>query len=163
MSCTKISLKVICEIIIFSNSDFCNNFRDYEWAGLAIFISLGQCHWFKHHHNHANSNLAIYSHETSQDKLSDSILLSSRCMASCSFLHAHFLWLRICLKKLVVKNSFIEKTDVVGTHWNCLLLKIKKKTIFQVTSPLSLPLLNIPNCQSVSTFLSLKCKLFIFA
>ena len=28
--------------------------------------------------------------------------------------------LSICLKKLMVKNSFIEKTYVVGTHWNCL-------------------------------------------
>ena len=24
-------------------------------------------------------------------------------------------------KKLMVKNSFIEKTYVVGTHWNCLI------------------------------------------
>ena len=30
-------------------------------------------------------------------------------------------WLRICLKKLMVKNTFIEKTYVVGTHWNCLI------------------------------------------
>ena len=26
----------------------------------------------------------------------------------------------LCAKKLMVKNSFIEKTNVVGTHWNCL-------------------------------------------
>ena len=31
--------------------------------------------------------------------------------------------------------------------------------IFQVSCPLSLPLLNIPNCQSVLNFLSLYCKL----
>ena len=55
MCCTKISLKVICEIVIFSNSDFCNNFRDYEWADLAMFISLGQCPWFEHHDNRATS------------------------------------------------------------------------------------------------------------
>ena len=45
----------------------------------------------------------------------------------------------------MVKNSFIEKTYVVGTHWNCLieaipfvymqhmLLKIRKKTILEFT------------------------------
>ena len=57
----------------------------------------------------------------------------------------------------MVKNSFIEKTYVVGTHWNCLikhmLLKIREENyleiyIFQVSCPLSLPLL-IPNCKSV--------------
>ena len=75
------------------------------------------------------------------------------------------------------KNSFIEKTYVVGTHWNCLykdiccrytlklphrgnsnvylqhmLLKIRKKIIleiyiFQVSCPLSLHILSIQNCQ----------------
>ena len=35
--------------------------------------------------------------------------------------------------------------------------------IFQVSWPLSLPLLNIPNCQSVLKFLSLYYKLFTFA
>ena len=35
--------------------------------------------------------------------------------------------------------------------------------IYQASCPLSLPLLNIPNCQSVLQFLSLYCKLFIFA
>ena len=33
----------------------------------------------------------------------------------------------------------------------------------EVSCPLSLPLLKIPNCQSVLKFLSLHCKLFIFA
>ena len=28
----KISLKVTCEKVKFSNCDFCNNFRDYEWS-----------------------------------------------------------------------------------------------------------------------------------
>ena len=45
-------------------------------------------------------------------------------------------------KKLMVKNSFIEKTNVVGTHWNRgnsdvylrhMLLKIRKKTIWKFT------------------------------
>ena len=35
--------------------------------------------------------------------------------------------------------------------------------VFQVSCPLSLPLLKIPNCQSVLKILSLYCKLFIFA
>ena len=35
--------------------------------------------------------------------------------------------------------------------------------IFKVSCPLSLPLFNIPNCKSVLKFLSLYCKLFIFA
>ena len=47
-------------------------------------------------------------------------------MKRCSFLHVLSLnkrkWLRICFKKkFIVKNSFIEKTYVVGTHWNCLI------------------------------------------
>ena len=62
-------------------------------------------------------------------------------------------------KKLVVKNSFIEKTYVVGTHRNCLIKAIPICTttyvtenkeenyleiyIFQVSCPLSLPLLPI--------------------
>ena len=35
--------------------------------------------------------------------------------------------------------------------------------VFQVSYPLSLPLLDIPNCQLVLKFLSFYCKLFIFA
>ena len=86
-------------------------------------------------YNQATSNLAIYSHETSQDiscqkhKI-DSLLLSSSCMTnymkSCSFLHAHFFELievveNLFKKKLMVKNSFIENTYVVGTHWDYLI------------------------------------------
>ena len=94
----------------------------------------------------------------------------------------------------MVKNSFIEKTYVVGTQWNCLIVPTiyvfsinefftirqfqcvpstyvtenKEENyleiyIFQVSCPLSLHLLNIPNCQSVLKFLSLYCKLSIFA
>ena len=72
----------------------------------------------------------------------------------------------------MVKNSFIEKTYVEGTHWNCLIeaipmctyniyvTEIKEENyleiyIVQVSSPFSLPLLNIPNCQSVLKYLSL--------
>ena len=59
----------------------------------------------------------------------------------------------------MVKNSFIEKTYAVGTHWNCLIEYLCVPTIyvteskeenyleiyiFQVSCPLSLPLLNIP-------------------
>ena len=47
-------------------------------------------------------------------------------------------------KKLMVKNSFIEKSYVVGTRWNCLIHvidaipmctnnKIRKKTILKFT------------------------------
>ena len=44
-------------------------------------------------------------------------------MKSCSFLHAHFFELMkvvqiLFKKKLMVKNAFIEKTYVVGTHLN---------------------------------------------
>ena len=64
-----------------------------------------------------------------------------------------------------MKHLFIEKTNVVGTHWNCLNETIpictyniyvteNKENYFeifayQVSCPFSLPLLNIPNCQSV--------------
>ena len=81
-------------------------------------------------------------------------------------------WLRIGLKKLMVKNLFIEKTYVVGTHWNCepttYVTENKEENylevyIFQVSCPLPIPLSNIPNCQSVLKFLSLYCNLFIFA
>ena len=65
-------------------------------------------------------------------------------------------------KKLMVKNSFIEKTYVVSIHWNCLKEAIlfqcvpttyatenKEENyleiyIFQISCPLSLPLLKIP-------------------
>ena len=77
----------------------------------------------------------------------------------------------------MVKNLFIEKTYVVGIHWNCLIESIPMCTyvtkdkeennlevyFFKVSCPLSLPCLNIPKCQSVLKFLSLYCKLFIFA
>ena len=76
----------------------------------------------------------------------------------------------------MVKNSFIEKTYVVGTHWNCPIQCVHtpfvtenkeanylEVYIFQVSCPLSLPLLNIPTCQSVLKFLSLYCTLFILA
>ena len=107
-------------------------------------------------------------------------------MEACSFLHAHFTDPtenvdNLFEKKLMVNSSFnrktyVEKTYVVGTHWNCLTVPTtyatenKKKTILkftfipsQVSSPLSLPLLNISNCQSVLKCLSLYCKLFMFA
>ena len=78
---------------------------------------------------------------------------------------------------LMLKNSFIEKIYVVGTHWNKRQFRCVPTThvtenkeenylesyIFQVSCPLSLPLLNIPNYQSVFIFLSLYFKLFIFA
>ena len=85
-------------------------------------------------------------------------------------------WLRICFKKLMVSKSFIEKTYVVSTHWNCLieviplctyniLLKIRKKTIWKFTFSKyhvhCLYLFKTPKL--VLKFLSLYCKLFIFA
>ena len=53
----------------------------------------------------------------------DSLLLSSRCMTNyikrCLFLHAYFFeFMKVVenlLKKHMVKNSFIEKTNAVGT------------------------------------------------
>ena len=46
-------------------------------------------------------------------------------MKSCSFLHAHFFELMKVVenlfKKPMVENSFIKKTYVVGTHWDCLI------------------------------------------
>ena len=78
------------------------------------------------------------------------------------------------LKKFMVKHSLIEKIYVVGKHWNCQCVPTTYVTenkeenylemkIFQVSCPLSLPLLNISNCQSVLKFLSIYCKFFIFA
>ena len=71
--------------------------------------------------------------------------MSSRCMTnymkSCSFLHAHFFELKKVVEKLFKKaygkNSFIEKTYVVGTHWNCLYVPTtyvtdKKKNYFEI-------------------------------
>ena len=62
-------------------------------------------------------------------------------MKSCSFLHAYLFELMKVVenlfKKLVMKNSFIEKTYVVGTHSNVylqhMILKIRKKTILKFT------------------------------
>ena len=60
------------------------------------------------YNNQTTSNLSIYSHETSQDKLpEDYLLLSSVCMTnymkSCSFLHAHFFELMIVVENLFKK------------------------------------------------------------
>ena len=33
----EISLKVICENVKFSNCDFCNNWRDYEWTYICTY------------------------------------------------------------------------------------------------------------------------------
>ena len=69
-------------------------------------------------------------------------------------------------------------TFVVSLHWNCLIerqfqgepttyvTENKEESYleiytFQASCPLSLPLLNIPNCQSVLKFLPLYYKLFI--
>ena len=66
-------------------------------------------------------------------------------------------------KKLMVKNSFIKKTYVVGTHWNCnvylqhMLPKTRKETVWKFTFSkyhvhclyLFNKCLNIPNCLSV--------------
>ena len=54
----------------------------------------------------------------------------------------------------MVKNSFIEKTYVLSTTYDT---ENKEENyleiyIFQVSCPLSLPLLNIPNCQSILKF-----------
>ena len=44
-------------------------------------------------------------------------------MKTCSFLHAHFTETMKVVenleKKFLVNSSFIEKTYVVGAHWNC--------------------------------------------
>ena len=87
-------------------------------------------------------------------------------------------WLRICLKKLMVTVSFIEKTYVVGIYWNSLKEAIAVCTYnicywekdnyldiytCQVPCTLFLPLLNLPICQSELKYLWLYCKLFILA
>ena len=75
----------------------------------------------------------------------------------------------------MANSSFIKKTYVVGTHWNCLYRQFQRVSttyvteskeenfleiyIFQVSCTLSLPLLNISNCQSVLKYLSLYDKL----
>ena len=77
------------------------------------------------------------------DKLHEKLFIST-----CSFLWINESGWEFFWKKLMVKNSFIEKTYVAGTHWNCLieaipmctysnvylqhmLLKIRKKTIWK--------------------------------
>ena len=85
-------------------------------------------------------------------------------------------WLKIYLKKLMMKNSFIELSYVVGAHWNCLNEAIPMCTniicywnlgnlfeiyIYQESCPSSLRHLNISNCQSVLKNLLLNGKLFI--
>ena len=77
----------------------------------------------------------------------------------------------------MVKNSF-EKTYAVESYmlierqFQCVpttyVTENKEEIylevyIFEVPCPLSLPFLNIPNCQLVLTILSLYCKLFICA
>ena len=78
----------------------------------------------------------------------------------------------------MAKNSFYEKTYVKITHWIASMRQFQyvpttyvtenqeenylEIFIFQVSCPLSLPLLNISNCQSVLEYLSLYCKLFMF-
>ena len=74
-------------------------------------------------------------------------------MKSCSFLHVCFFEAEnLFKKKLMVKNSFIEKTYVVGTNWNYVTKNKEENSLeiytFQVSCPF-LPLLNIINCQSV--------------
>ena len=72
-------------------------------------------------------------------------------------------------KKLMVKNSIIEKTYVVGTHWNCLyecettayVTENKEDNYLEIYISkyhvhCPFPLLNNPNCQSVLKFLSLR-------
>ena len=80
-------------------------------------------------YNHATTNLAIYSNEISQDKLSEalhrqSIILTqvhdklhdNLFISTCS-LHWNDASGRESVKKPMVKNSFIEKTYVLGTQW----------------------------------------------
>ena len=105
-------------------------------------------------------------------------------MKTCSFQHADFtesMKVIECLfkKEIAVKTSFTEKTFVIGAHWNCLfggnsnvnlqqyVAENKENYLeiysYQESCPLSLALLNNPNCQLVLRYLSLYCKLFIFA
>ena len=57
----------------------------------------------------------LLQHYQVHDKLHEKLFIST-----CSFLWINESGWEFVLKKLVVKNSFIEKTYVVGTHWNCL-------------------------------------------
>ena len=97
-------------------------------------------------------------------------------MKTCSFLHADFTEtmkvvenLLLLLFNFMVKNSFIEKTYNVGRGVSSTHVTENKEEnyleiyIFQVSCSVSLPLLNIPNCQSVSNSCHSYCKLFKFA
>ena len=66
-----------------------------------------------------------------------------------------------------MKPHLLKKTYVVGVP-TAYVTENKEDNywgifIFQVSCPLSFTLVNISNYQSVSKFLSLYCKLFIFA
>ena len=68
-------------------------------------------------------------------------------------------------KKLMMKNSFIELTYVEGepTTYNTEFKETYFEIyIYQESWPLSLCLLNIPNCQSVLKYLLLYGKMFMF-
>ena len=65
----------------------------------------------------------------------------------------------------MVKNSYIEKTYVVGTQHTSMISypTENKETYFevytyQVSCPLALAFLNSSNCQSVLKSVSLNCK-----
>ena len=68
-----------------------------------------------------------------------------------------------------MKNSFIEKTYVVGTHWNfqCVpttyVTENQEENIhFSSIMSIVFTSFNISNCQSALKYLSLYSKLFIF-
>ena len=156
------------------------------------FSSTGDLKILQYHSNHATTNLAIYSNETSQDRLSealiDNLLLSSRCMTNymkiCSFLHPHFtetmkVVANLFFKKSLWWNNYLLKRHMLYVHIGIASMRqfqyvpttyvTKNKEnyfeiyTYQVLCPLSLPLLTILNCLSVLKYLSLYCKLFIFA
>ena len=111
----------------------------------------------------------------------DSLLLSSRCMtnfiSTCSFLKIMkvvedlfkkaygeklIYWKDICCRYTLElphrdnSNLYLQHYVTENKEGNYLEIDI-----FQVSCPLSLPLLNIPNCQSVLKFLSPCCCLYL--
>ena len=133
-------------------------------------------------YNHATTKLAISSNEMSQISCQKhkigSLLLSSRYKTNyikiCSFLHANF---NGAMK--VVENLSRKAHGETLNYWKAIycrytlelpyrgqqymLLKIRKLVLSLhlnlVPCPLSLPILNISNCQSVLEYLSLHLKL----
>ena len=119
------------------------------------------------YYNQATSKLAFHSNETSK-AVNNIYLAIYYCHAK---LHKNkkslwwktlIYWIDICCRCTLELPQW-GNSNVYLQH---MLLKLRKPilkcTRKQVSCPLSLPLLNFPNCKSVLKYLSLYHKLFIF-